>query len=573
MTRGQRSSLLAAIVATSVVFLDATVVNVALPAIGHDLPSSFLGVLEGQTYVYNAYLLSLSALLILGGALGDFYGRRRIFLIGLAGFGASSALCGLAPNLESLIAFRLLQGATGALLVPGSLAILTAAFRGEERGRVFGTWAGASAALSVIGPFVGGQIVELLSWRFIFLVNVPIVAFAIWAALGIEESRDESASGRFDWLGAAVLALGVGGLTFGAVYGQQRDWQAPLAYVSLAVGAVASLAFPILMARRPAPLVPLGLFRSRNFSVTNVSTLLIYGAIYTIGYYVPIYTQGALGYGAAAAGAAQVPGFLLLVLFSTQIGSLASRHGPRRFMAVGPLLMGAGILWYTRIPADSAPLRLTFGSGIEWLLLAAAGVVALRVALDTRGAVRLGLVVGAVAAFVAGLLEAAGSSGTTGYTRDLLVGQIVYGAGATLMVAPLTTALMSSVPVSRSGLGSAINNAVSRVGPQLGGALLFIAVTAAFYATLGSLVPGLDTASPTVRAAIPPLNHPVGMVTGVTVDAARTASTDAFHLAMLVAAMMAAAGGVVNALGIRDRDAGARRTVTPGTATPGLLVD
>ncbi|MDQ3618683.1 MAG: MFS transporter, partial [Actinomycetota bacterium] len=209
--------LTAAVVGSGIVFLDSTVVNVALPQIGRDLPSTSLGVLEGQSYVYYGYLLSLSALLILAGALADFYGRRRLFLIGMIGFGVTSVMCGLAPNLELLVVARLLQGAAGAILVPGSLAILTASFEGEEQGRAFGVWAGASAFTTILGPAVGGALVASVSWRAAFLINVPLVLLGIWAILRhLPESRDEHASGHFHWFGALAVAVAVGGLTLGA---------------------------------------------------------------------------------------------------------------------------------------------------------------------------------------------------------------------------------------------------------------------------------------------------------------------------------------------------------------------
>src|ERR1043166_216172 len=214
----KRWILAAAALGSGIVFLDSPVVNVALPKIGRDLPRLFLGVLEGQSYVYNAYLLTLSALLILAGAVNDIYGRKRTFLLGLVGFGATSVLCGFAPNMELLVLFRILQGATGALLVPGSLALLTANFSGEEQGRAFGIWAGASGATTILGPVVGGFLVDTISWRAAFLINAPLVLVAIWATLAhVPESRDEQASGKFDWLGAVVVALAVGGLAFGAI--------------------------------------------------------------------------------------------------------------------------------------------------------------------------------------------------------------------------------------------------------------------------------------------------------------------------------------------------------------------
>jgi len=310
----ERWTLIAAVLGSSIVFVDSSVVTVALPRIGRELPTTVLGVLEGQLYVYTGYLLTLSALLVLAGALSDYYGRRRIFLIGLVGFGLTSVLCGVAPNMEFLVLSRVLQGAAGAILVPGSLALLTANFSGEAQGRAYGVWAAATAATTILGPFIGGILVDTISWRVAFLINVPLVIVAVWATLQhVPESRNERATGHFDWLGAAVVAIAVGGLSFGATYGQQRDWRDPLAYVVLAAGVVATIAFPFLMARSREPLVPLDLFRSRNFTVTNISTFLIYGALYVSFYYLALFMQGVLGYSAAAAGLAGIPGGLLLV--------------------------------------------------------------------------------------------------------------------------------------------------------------------------------------------------------------------------------------------------------------------
>src|SRR5213593_2974592 len=238
MTAQKRWTLVAAVLGSGIVFLDSTVVNVALPKIGEDLRSGLLGAFAAENFVYYSYLLSLSALLILAGALNDYYGRRKMFAVGLVGFGATSLLCGVAPNIILLIVFRVLQGATGALLVPGSLAIITATFEGEEQGRAFGVWAGASAGTTILGPFVGGLLVDAISWRAAFALNVPVVVFALWACLRfMEESRDEEATGQFDWLGATVVFLAVGGLSFGAIIGQQQNWHGAVAYIALVVGA------------------------------------------------------------------------------------------------------------------------------------------------------------------------------------------------------------------------------------------------------------------------------------------------------------------------------------------------
>jgi len=515
--------LVAAVLGSSIVFLDGTVVNVALPRIGRDLPRAFVGVLEGQSYIYNGYLLSLSALLILAGALNDFYGRKRMFIVGLAGFGVSSLLCGLAPNMEMLIVFRVLQGALGALLVPGSLSLITANFSGVEQGRAFGIWAGASAGTTLLGPFLGGFLVDAISWRAAFLINVPLIAVAIWATLvHVPESRDEQASPHFDWLGAAIVALAVGGLTFGAIFGQQREWRDPIAFVALAIGALALIAFPFQMRRARNPLVPLEMFRSRNFTVTNLSTFVIYGALYVAFYYMPLLSQGTLGYTAAAAGLAFVPGTIFMVFFSRRFGSLAARYGPRWFMAVGPAVMALSLLWLARIPPTSPAWRLRLGDPSTYLPPA-------------------------------------------GYFVDFFPAAVLLGIGLMMLVAPLTMALMTSVPVRNSGLASAINNAISRVGPQLAGALIFIAITGSFYAGLASR--GLDMSSADARSKISPLNQPTG-VSQREVEAARQASTDAFHLAMLVAAGLLAAGAVINAVGIRQEQSTAPDTAAtaPGAA-------
>ena len=515
----QRWILAAAVLGSGIVFLDSTVVNVAMPRIGRELPRLFLGVLEGQSYVYNAYLLSLSSLLILAGAMADFYGRRRMFGIGTAGFGVASVLCGLAPNMELLVLARVVQGAFGALLVPGSLALLTANFKGEEQGRAFGIWAGAASGTTILGPFVGGVLVDSVSWRAVFLINIPFVLFALYALRNVPESRDEDASSDFDWIGAVIAALAVGGLAIGAIYGQQRNWADPLAFIFLAVGALAAIAFPFVMARRPHPLVPLELFRSRNFTVTNLSTLVIYGSLYVTFLFNGLFLQGTIGYTAAAAGLVGIPGSILLTLFSARVGRFSARYGPRWFMTAGPALMGVGVLLLARVPSSTQPWHLVPSS---------------------------------VATFLP----------PSGYLVDLLPGLLLFGIGLTLMVAPLTTALMTSVPAHNSGLASAINNAVSRVGPQLAGALIFVAITGSFYSGIAARVPGTDASSGTVRSQVAPLNQPapgvtLGGVSGARLQqAARDASTDAYHLAMLVGAALLFTGALVNGLGIRNPASG-----------------
>ena len=533
----QRTGILVAtILASAIVFLDSTVVNVALDTIGRELPATFVARFEGLTYVNSAYFAVLAALLILAGALNDFYGRRRMFRIGLIGFGVASVLCGLAPTLEVLIAARVLQAAFGAVLVPGSLSIITAAFDGEERGRAIGLWAAGTSATSVIGPLVGGLLVQSLSWRAAFLINIPLVVIALWATRTVPESRDDKATGRFDWLGAAVVALGVGGLAFGATRGQERAWQDPLAFVALGIGAVATLLFPLLMLRRPRmgddgfelarpqnPLVPLDLFGSRNFSIVNLSTFVIYGALYVSFVFQALFFQGTLGYSPVAAGAVGIPVGLLLTFLSTPAGTFSARFGPRAFMAIGPLIMAAGFAWFARIPASSTPWRAD-PSDLSTFVPPADTLV------------------------------------------DVVLGSVIFGIGLSLLVAPLTTALMASVPVQNAGLGSAINNAVSRVGQPLIGAVIFIAITATFWPSLATRLPGVDVDSEEVRSQVQPLTSVPEDVDEDLATAAREASTDAFHLAMLVSAGLCLAGAAVNAVGIRNPPPGAAKAPEPGAA-------
>ncbi len=504
-----RWTMAAVVIGSGVVFLDGTVVNVALETIGSDLPASMLGRLEGLTYVTSGYLTVLAALLVLAGALGDVYGRRRLFAIGLVGFGITSVACGLAPTLEALVAARLLQGAAGALLVPGALAIITAAWEGEERGRRIGIWAAATSAVTVGGPFVGGLLVQTVSWRAAFLINVPLVLAGAYALRFVAESRDEHATGRFDWLGSVVIALGVGGLAFGVTRGQQERWGDPVAYVAIAAGVVALVAFPFLMARRRDPLVPLEIFRSRAFSTINLSTFVIYGALYMNLAFLQLFLQGVLDYTPLAAALATLPAGVLLMLLSTRFGRLAGRRGPRAFLAVGPLLMAAGLLYLVRVPSTSPAWRAAPSDPASFLP-------------------------------------------SSGYWVDVFPGQVVYAIGLAVLVAPLSTALMASIESRRAGLASAINNAVSRAGAPLAGALLFIAVSAVYYPAIAALVPGVDTASAAFRDAVQPLTRPDPGVGAQVAAAAAEASTTSFHIAMAVAALLLAAGAAINWFGLRE---------------------
>jgi EmrB/QacA subfamily drug resistance transporter len=514
MTSRQRGTLGAAMLGSAIVFLDGTFVYLALQRMGAELPATLLGRLEGQTYVTSGYLATLAAFLVLAGALGDYHGRRRMFIVGLVGFGVTSVLCGIAPNMELLVVGRILQGIAGAMLVPGSLAIITSTFEGPSRARAFGLWAAATSALSTLGPPIGGILVEVAGWRSLFLVNVPLVVLGLWLTVRyMDESRAESASRRFDWLGAFVAVVAVGGLAFGAVRGQQGQWREPVAFVALGVGALALVAFPILMARRENPLVPLGLFRIRAFTTINLSTLLIYGALYANFAFQALFLQGTLGYSPLGAALIGLPSGLLLTLLSTRVGTLAGRFGVRRFLVAGPLVMAGGLLLWLRVTASSEP-------------------------------------------WVASLAV----PGSLAPPLDALVGPlpaiVTFGLGLAMLVAPLTTALMSSVPVRNAGLASAINNALSRVGQPLFAAVVFIVVSGTFYTALAAAVPGTDPNAPELRATYEALNPPPADAPPELAAAAKRASTDAYHLAVIVASGLLVAGAAVNAVGLRKNEAG-----------------
>jgi EmrB/QacA subfamily drug resistance transporter len=510
VTSTQRGALAASILGSATVFLDGTIVNLALPQIGRTLRAFNVGVLEGQVYVVAGYMATLAAFLLLAGALGDRYGWRRVFLIGLAGFGAASLICALAPSLDVLAVARLAQGIAGALLVPGSLAIITALFDGVARGRAFGIWASSTAIVGIGGPVIGGALVEAFGWRSIFVVNAPLVLMGLVLAYRyVPELRTAERPIRLDWLGAVVGAVAVGGLAFGAIRGQQVAWSEPGPAITLVIGAAALVAFPILMLRRRDPLVPPSLFRSRIFSAINLSTLLIYGALYVLLYVQSLFLQNVLGYTALAAAITGLPTGIALALLSAVAGTLAGRYGARRFLVGGPLLMVAGVLWWLRVPATSSP----------WLAR-----------LDAPASL-----VPPISALT-----------------DPLPAVLLFGIGISLVVAPLTSTLMGSVPLERAGLASAINNTLSRVGQPLLSAGIFIVVTDRFYQSLATRIPGLDPGSAGLRLEVQPLNLPAAGVDAALADAARLASAEAFHATILVVAALLLAGALVNWFGLRD---------------------
>ncbi len=407
-TGGGRAVIAAAALGSGIAFLDGTVVNVALRTIGEDLDAS----LSQLQWITNGYLLSLASLILLGGSLGDRFGRRKVFVIGTTWFAAASLLCGIAPNPEVLIAARVLQGIGGALLTPGSLSMIQGAFAREDRAPAIGAWTGFTSLAAAIGPFVGGGLIDYADWRLIFLINPPLAAVTVFIALRwVPETRDANASTHFDVLGAVLAATALGGTTYALI-----EWGGIAAWVAVVVGALSAVGFLVVEDREREPMLVLGIFRDRTFSAANVMTLLVYGALGAIGFFVTIELQTVSGYGALAAGAAFVPMTLLMLTLASYAGRLGMRIGPRIPMTVGPLIMAAGVLMYLRIGSDPS------------------------------------------------------------YVLDVLPGVVVFGVGLTLMVAPLTATVLAAAPDEHAGVASGVNNAVARAGSLLAVAALPVAV-------------------------------------------------------------------------------------------------
>ena len=497
--------LLTAILASSMAFIDGTVVNVALPALQRDLGA---GAADAQ-WVVEAYTLLLASLLLVGGALGDRYGRRRMLGVGVALFAVASAACGFAPTVQVLIAARAVQGAAAAMLMPGSLALISATYAEARRGRAIGTWSGASAITSAIGPVLGGLLVGHLSWRWAFFVNLPVAAAVLLlVATRVPESRDPEAHGRLDWPGAALASGGLGAVVAGVIRGQGGSVDGA-SVLLLVAGAALLAAFALLEWRllhsSRQPMLRLDLFRSRAFSATNLLTLLLYAALGGALFFVPFDLIEVHGYSPAAAGAALLPFVLLLSFLSRWAGGLVERTGARLPLTAGPLIAAAGFA----------------------------------------------------------LFALPGASGS--YWTTFLAPVAVLGLGMAVTVAPLTTTVMGSVPSSHAGAASGVNNAVARLAGLLAVALLGIVQVRGFQGGLESRLAALQLPPRVVQAVVAQesrlaLAQPPGDASPAQRAAIHGAVDDAFVSAfrstVLVAAVLAAAGGVVGAVGVPG---GARR--------------
>jgi EmrB/QacA subfamily drug resistance transporter len=382
-----RGVVAAAVLGSGMAMLDGTVVNVALRTIGQDLDAT----LPQLQWISNGYLLMLASLILLGGALGDRLGRRKVFLIGVVAFAAASMLCGIAPDPGTLIAARIVQGVGGALMTPGSLAILEAVFVRRDRGRAIGAWTGLGSIAAALGPFVGGALVQFADWRWIFWINAPLAAVTVAVALRFVPETRAPSEGRFDVPGAALAALSLGGLTYCLI-----EWHSSLALPALGVGLLAGVAFVYVEHRTRHPMLPLDLFASRVFSAANAMTLLVYAALGAILFFLVIELQTVLGYGALQAGLSTLPITVIMLFLAARGGALATRIGPRIPMTVGPLVMSVGVAWLSRLHAGSSywlavlPPLVIFGLGLA-LMVAPLTATVLAAAPDDRAGIASGV--------------------------------------------------------------------------------------------------------------------------------------------------------------------------------------
>ena len=441
----QKLVLLIAILASFVAFLDGSVVGVALPQISEHLGGGLLT----QQWVNDAYLITLGTLILAAGSLSDIFGRKKIITVGLYGFLIASVLCAIAPTAEILILSRGLQGIAGALLVPSSLALIISAFSGVEQAKAIGRWTAWTGIAFIIGPLVGGLLVDYASWRWIFIINVIPIAIALVLLKRLSFEEEIKTRARVDVLGIILGALGLGGIVYALIEQGNLGWSNPIIWGAFTVGIVSLVAFILHERRIKQPMLPLDLFNVRNFSVGNIATFFIYAALSLQGFILVIFLQQVAGYSATLAGLVTLPITFIMFFLSSKFGALSGKYGPRWFMGVGPIIAGLGTLYMltVTVPAN--------------------------------------------------------------YWTQLLPGIILFGLGLSITVAPLTSAILGSIKSAQAGIGSAINNAVSRIA-----GLLAVAVIGVFVGTSVTL--------------------------------------DGFHIGMIICAVLLIAGGLVSAIGIKN---------------------
>ena len=488
--------LVAAILGTTVVTVDSTVVNVALPAIADDLG----GGLAGQQWTANAYLVTLSSLILVGGSLGDLFGERRMFLTGVAGFGLTSLFCAVAPTIELLVLARALQGVFGALLTPAALATIVATFPPSERGKAVGAWTAWGGIGTVLGPLIGGQLVDAASWRWIFAINIPVVLITLGLVTRVmPPARPRPADARVDFVGAALCAFGLAGITYGLIEQPHQGWSAVGVSLPLLAGVLMFASFVVWEARSRHPMLPLSLFRRRNFTIGNIETFSMYAGLGLLFFFLVLYLQQVAGYTAVEAGTTTIPVTAVMFLLSRRFGALADRYGPHFFMGFGPLIAAAGLALFLRIDAD------------------------------------------------------------VDYLTDLLPGLLVFALGLSMTVAPLTATVLADADESNAGIASGVNNAIARVASLIAIAAVGALVASSFGASLrDDLGPAADR--PALSRAIKEAEkQPLARVVAVDAPpaararlarASQDASVHAFHLAIAIAAGLVALGGVLGLAGI-----------------------
>jgi EmrB/QacA subfamily drug resistance transporter len=500
-THVKRLTLLACIVGSGVGLLDSTIVNVALPTIQRSLG----GGLAGEQWIVNAYLLTLGSLILVGGSLEDVFGSRLVFSLGVGGFGLASILCGLAPSIGFLVAFRALQGVAGALLVPSSLAVIVATFSEDERGRAIGTWTAFTTVAAVIGPLVGGGLLAFASWRWLFFLNAPFVALCLALILSVIPHAEPSPTPRrIDLLGGLLCVLGLGGAVFALIEETRLGWSSPAVFAPLAGGLALLIAFHEAERRVRDPMLPVGLFARRNFAVANLETLGVYAGLGVLLLFLVLFLQQVAGFSPIRSGLATLPVTLIMFLCSRRFGALADRLGARRFMAAGPLVGACGLLLLLRVGARPS------------------------------------------------------------YFADLFPAVVVFGLGLSMTVAPLTATVLACLDRHQAGIASAVNNAVARVAGLVGtasvGAVLAGAFSSSFDRRLAGARLGRAAAQAELAAKHLVLGRPsVARVPALQarelIRAANGASLESFHIAVIIAAAMLALGGLIGATGIEDRRA------------------
>ena len=498
MSRTQRLSLLAAILGSFVVGLDATVVNVALPAIEEDLG----GGLAGQQWVSNGYMLALASLILIGGSLGDLFGERRVFSLGVAGFGASSIVCALAPSIEVLVGGRVLQGMFGALLTPSALAVIVTAFPAAQRGAAIGSWTAWAGIATVVGPLVGGQLIDAASWRWIFALNAPFVVLTlIVVAIAVPQRVRPGARPPVDWQGAVLSFLMLAGPTLALIRQPQSGWGAPDVVVPGLGGLVFFALFLWHESTTPYPMLPLWLFKRRNFSAANLQTFAMYAGLSVMFFYLVLFLQQVGGYSALEAGLATLPTTVIALLLAKRAGALADRYGARWFMGVGGLVAACGQMLLLRV------------------------------------------------------------DGNPDYVTELLPALVVFSLGLVATVAPLTATVLADADEEHAGIASGVNNAIARAAGLLGVAALGAVIAAQFTGTLDEQLAGVPL-TPRAQAVVAEAKSRTlarADVSGlpareavVVARATEDAAVSAFHTGMGMSAALVALGGLVGLTLVRS---------------------